>query len=198
MGARRYPASRAAARGLVVLSLLVLLAPNSLAEVAESITQNTYVADARNDSSLLTALNRASPIREGGRIFHGYTRWHIDWRFWWNAGPAGCSITTVKTSLKVGLTLPALTHANAALTGRFDAYIRALRQHEQGHVAIAQAAARDIDIAIRGLPVMTSCDQLAQAANRAGHARLAAARAEEQRYDRETGHGRTQGAWLER
>jgi len=196
--AGRHRIRASAARGLYALSLLAVLVPDALAEVTESITEETYMADARNDNSLLAALNRASPIREGGRVFHGYTRWHIDWRYWWNASPSGCSITTVKTRVTVGMTLPALTHANDALTRRFDTYSRALRLHEQGHVSIAQKAARDIDAGIQRLPAMASCSQLEQAANRLGHARLEAARAEEQRYDRETGHGRTQGAWLER
>lgn len=187
-----------ALRGLLGLCPFACLVPDAGAEVTESIAYETYVAEPRGEASLLSALNRASPIREGGRIFHGYTRWYIDWRFWWQEGAAGCAITTVKTSVKVGVTLPELRSSDAALSRQFATYLRALRHHEQGHVAIAQSAARDIDSALRRLPPMASCRLLEMTANELGQGRLDAARAEEQRYDRDTGNGRTQGAWLER
>jgi len=187
-----------AVRGLLVVWLSASLVPTALADVTQSMRQETYVAEARAGVSLLTALNAASPIREGGRIFHGYTRWFVDWRFWWHDGATGCSITSVQTTLDIKVTLPQLASTDAALSQRFSTYIAALRRHEQGHVDLAQAAAREIDAGLQRLPPMASCRVLETTANRFAHARLDAARSEERRYDRETGNGRAQGAWLER
>ncbi|NTV14747.1 MAG: DUF922 domain-containing Zn-dependent protease [Desulfobulbaceae bacterium] len=48
-----------------------------------------YQVQAANNQSLLAALNAASPIREDGEVFHGYTEWNITWRFVWRHGSNG-------------------------------------------------------------------------------------------------------------
>ena len=182
--------------------ILVCLVPGlplaAQAEVSETVEQRHYTAELRNGASLLAALNRASPIRERGRIFHGYTRWFVEWRFHWRDGADGCEISQVSTALRVTVTLPRLRTNDADATARFETYVAALETHEMGHVQVARDAARDIDAGLRTLPPSPTCGALEQAANALGHRRLEAARAVERRYDRDTGHGRTQGAWLAR
>jgi predicted secreted Zn-dependent protease len=176
----------------------VLLSFPVAAEVTAAISYKTYAVDHKAGTPILRALNNASPIRENGEIFHGYTSWNIKWRFWWNQEPNGrCSFTRINTSLTSVITLPELVSSDQRASIVFSNYLDSLRQHELGHVEIARATARKIDDTIMTLPPMDSCPLLEQTANRLGQQLLEQARQEEQSYDRVTRHGRTQGAYMD-
>jgi predicted secreted Zn-dependent protease len=68
--------------------------------------------------------------------------------------------------------------------------------HEHGHRDIAEAAANDLARTLEALPGHPSCDALAAAARNAASTLLARHAQTQIAYDRETGHGATQGAVL--
>jgi predicted secreted Zn-dependent protease len=182
----------------VALLLLCLFATPSPAKVTEFDQLQTYPVHQRPGSSLLAALNNASPIREDGRIYHGNTAWDIRWSFRWDRNASGlCQILGVATKLSVTITLPELKSGTVAGQAEFQKYLRALQFHEEGHKKIAQEAASAADYAISTLPPMTSCKALASEAQRQGNAILDNARKAGQDYDATTRHGHTQGACLD-
>lgn len=192
-----HPATRRALGGGLLACLFFAGAP-ARAEVTEQLSETRYPADASQASSLGRALNAASPIRENGQIYHGYTTWRVNWRFWWDERPDGrCKITRVATDLTGTIQLPVLTGASAALQARFGTYLSALRTHELGHFQIGRDAAAAIDRRILALGERASCPALASEANALAERTLAEHRRREQDYDSRTGHGKTQGAWLE-
>jgi predicted secreted Zn-dependent protease len=176
---------------------LLLCCPATHAEVIETFDLDTYEVDQESDQTLLQAINHVSPIKERGRIFHGYTRWYIKWNYrWWRETDGQCRITSVSVSLDVDMTLPELDEATPAVATEFHRYVSNLRLHEDGHQGIARKAAYRIDEGIRSLGPRENCDALGRAANELGHAILDETRGIERQYDVETNHGCTQGACL--
>lgn len=189
-----------AARLSPSLFLAGLLLPlPALADLEVALSYRYYGVGQQAGIPLLQALDRATPIRENGQTFHGYTQWNIQWRYRWHQQPDGrCRLTQNTTTLSAQITLPELRQAEPATQRAFAPYFEALRLHELGHVDLARIAARKIDTGVLALPEMGSCEQLEQNTNQLGLQLLEQARQANREYDRATGHGRTQGAWLPR
>lgn len=178
--------------------LLMLLATPLQAEVRERLDYRYYDARSEQGSSLSQALSDASPIQIAGQTFHGFTRWQVEWHFWWwEQGDGRCRINRSQTDLSAEITLPRLQTGDAYQRQRFDRYLAALEGHELGHYRIGQAAAAEIDAALLGSPEYPSCAELQRQVNQRANAILQRHVQRERRYDQDTGHGRTQGAWLE-
>jgi predicted secreted Zn-dependent protease len=143
-------------------------------------------------------LNEASPIRENNQTFHGYTKWGINWNFWWDADDEGrCRITSSKTTLTTTVTLPKLSRGNVEQQSQFNRYSLSLKQHELGHYQIGREAAAVIDRMFVSLPAMQDCQILEKTANDTAYQKLETFKAKERLYDTDTEYGKTQGAWLE-
>ncbi|MDD1610027.1 MAG: DUF922 domain-containing Zn-dependent protease [Methylococcaceae bacterium] len=185
-------------RKLFLLCFLIIT-QTSGAAVSESVTYIYYTANAEPSHSLLKILNTATPIRQNGHVFHAYTKWYIKWNFRWFENPDGrCKITSVTTQLTASINLPQLVGDTSTQQNQFDDYLSALRTHELGHYDIGKQAADTIDSKILTLPEMSSCKTLESAANDIGYQTLDEYKEIELQYDASTGHGKTQGAWLER
>jgi predicted secreted Zn-dependent protease len=175
----------------------VLSSGDAAADLSEQLEYTHYDVPVHPGMSLRELLNAASPIRSNGGIYHAYTQWHVNWRYHAERLPDGrCGIDHEHTSLAVTMTLPAPTDPAIAHDPVFVTYLAALRRHEQGHYEIGRSAAAAIDAGISALAPRDSCEALGAAADALANARIAQARETEQRYDRDTGSGRTQGAWL--
>lgn len=168
------------------------------AEVEERLEFNYYDVSVRHGERLLQAINRSSNIREDGKIFHGYTRWYVSWNYRWLRKPGSCRINTTKLDVTGTITLPQLHEAQPAQRKVFNAYVARLREHEIGHFDIALDAARAIESYLGSLPAFSDCSSLEQQANQGAHQILDDFRQRERQYDSRTGHGRTQGAYLDR
>ena len=182
------------------LAALLALSPLPVgAQVTEEVDYRSYAAEQHPGIPLLQALDAASPIRVNGQTFHAYTAWVIQWRFSWQQAPDGrCAITRSETRLLAAITLPALVATEGQIQQTFSDYLAALRHHEEGHVQIARATAAAIDLGILSLPAQDSCPPLETLANQLAERHLEDARRSEREYDRTTGYGHTQGAWLPR
>jgi predicted secreted Zn-dependent protease len=193
------PATRPLTHGPARACLLLLVCLPVHADLSEHLRFKTYTAPHAPGTTLLSALDAASPIRTGRRTFHGFAAWNIEWRYTWEPLDGGyCRIRNLQTVLTTEITLPHLVTASVDEQGRFSGYLNALREHELGHHSIARAAAARIDAAVGALAPQPSCDRLETAVNAIGHREVESARAEEIEYDRSTQYGRTQGAWLPR
>jgi predicted secreted Zn-dependent protease len=92
--------------------------------------------------------------------------------------------------------LPRLVGGSAWQQERFDSYLARLREHELGHYEIGREAARQLERQFYALPPARSCTDLQAAARDAGARMLPKYEAMGDAYDRQTQHGKTQGAWL--
>jgi predicted secreted Zn-dependent protease len=181
------------------LFCFLLIVPTANAEVTETLEYNYYVANADAGRSLLNILNASSPVRHNGQIFHAHTQWNIRWNFRWQESPDGrCRVTSAAIALSGNIDLPRLVGATPAQEGQFSHYLAALRTHELGHYDIGNQAASTIDRKILSLPEMPSCSALESTVNTLGYQTLDEYKTIELRYDTSTGHGKSQGAWLDR
>lgn len=191
------PMYDAAMRVLLCLLLLPFAFVPATAEVVQSLEVKTYVVPYRADLSLRKAIRSASPIRHGGKVFHGFTRWNVHWQLWWNNTPDGfCAVHKTLTRVTGVITLPELQAAPEDVRLAFDRYVTALRHHEMGHYQFALDAAHQIDRQILTLPPQATCTLLESTANAIGRRILDVAIREEIEYDRRTRHGQTEGVTL--
>ncbi|HEY2808257.1 MAG TPA: DUF922 domain-containing protein [Steroidobacteraceae bacterium] len=168
------------------------------ADLTEQLDYTFYDVPVHKGASLGELLAAASPVHVNGKVYHAYTRWNVNWHYHYLRRSDGrCGIDSVATQLTATMTLPAPADPALAHDGLFVSYLKALKRHEQGHYEIGRNTASSIDDGIFSLPARDSCDALAAAAEALANARLARAREIEQRYDRDTGFGRSQGAWLD-
>lgn len=180
--------------GLVVL---LLLSTGTLADVQSELDWQRYPVRIKEGETLAQALDRSSPIRQRGLVYHATTDWQVQWRFWWRNASDGCVIERVRTEVEVQIQVPQLVAGTAAQQAEFADYLDALTQHEEGHQQLALAAGAAIDLGLRQFPVASSCGALETDANALGQQLLQRFREREYDYDRRTNHGQTQGAWME-
>ena len=180
-----------------LLIFLVLVTTSAYAEVVEKLDYEYYEAVAKPGQSLLASVNEASPIRHNGRTYHGYTKWNVQWRFFWNTDGSGrCRITSTKTTLTATTQMPELKGGTASQRKTFEDYSAALKRHEWGHYEIGREAAVSIDRELLLFPTMEECASLEKQSNALADRILEQYREKELAYDASTGYGKSQGAWL--
>lgn len=188
------------ARRVAMLSPLALLLVglHVSAEVSEMLDYRYYSVQTGNATSLARALNRTSPIRQEGLIYHAYTTWQINWNFRWREDADGyCRITQVATGLNGIIQLPRLEDGTSNQRAQFARYLGALHEHELGHYQIGRKAALEIDRQLQAMPSMAECSKLAAIANRTAYRIVDQFKEQERTYDSITIHGRLQGARLD-
>jgi predicted secreted Zn-dependent protease len=181
-----------------LLALAALACAGSArAEVHETLDTGHYEAHAQPGRSVALALNDATPFRPGNQVFHSATAWNMDWKLLPQSTADGrCRTAEVRIDLRGEMLLPRLLGGSRAQQERFDDYLTRLREHELGHFEIGREAARELEKSLYGLKPARSCAQLQSAARDEGARLLRKYEALGDAYDRQTEHGRTQGAWL--
>lgn len=179
-----------------VLFIFTLLSFYSNAEtnIVESFT--FYTVSPTSKSNLLKALNSASPIKEKGNVYHGHTKYNINWRFWWQSTNNQCAFTKVETTLKLIYTMPQLESSKPDVKAVWAKWYPNLENHEKGHGKLAKDVAHQIDEKLLSIGPKASCHILEAAGNALAHKLMARLKAENIKYDNKTNHGETQKAWL--
>jgi predicted secreted Zn-dependent protease len=149
-----------------------------------------------NERQLLDRMNRNGP-REDGQEWSASVDWGATWTFPHVDLGGRCVAGPVTVNLSVTTTLPrwrAPASAPRRLVDRWNRFVSGLQNHEAGHETIALQAGPDILNALSGLGLYLSCADLDSAADAAGRAVVARYSDLQAAYDRDTGHGATQGA----
>lgn len=153
-------------------------------------------ADAR---ALRRNLNQKTPVNIGGKRFDAKTDWNVSWRYQFEMVNGVCRIGATSTQVTSIITMPAWSDESAAPVtdaGRWNEYIANLTIHEEGHHRNALAAAEQIEKLLPELPPQADCKRAGAAAETKGHAVMDDIRAIDARYDADTRHGATQGAYF--
>jgi len=171
---------------------------SAVANATLSIEQKTdyYTVSTDALASLLSTVNAASPIRQNGEVYHGYTKYHIEWSFWPQGNSHRCKIVRLKTTLSIVFTLPQLKSENEEVHAVWRLWFPNLLRHEEKHAALAAKYAKKIDEQLAAMGTFTSCDKLKFEANQLGFALLNALNDANAVYDNETNHGESENAWL--
>ena len=147
------------------------------------------------DRPTIGAALRLGIADSSGRRWAGYHRWQMAWHYETRAEFGHCSIARATVTITSTVTLPAWTPppgVDSSLIAQWEQYRQALATHERGHRAITYAGAGRLIRAIRGVPDQ-NCAFIGDAVRAVAEPLLAAIRAEDARYDRDTRHGATQG-----
>lgn len=175
----------------MILLSLVVAQTSARAEINEEVAETYYDVEHEEGDSLRAVIGDASPI-EGG--YHGYTKWNLKWSFSFDWDDESCWVSDVTVNMSATITLPELYTDDPSAQRRFDRYIVALREHEEGHVDTARLAAEEIEEAVLNMDARPTCKILGRDANALSQAIVKRGNQRDKDYDRRTDHGRTQGA----
>jgi predicted secreted Zn-dependent protease len=181
----------------LVFSLLLGLASLAAAEPRVIINYDYYDIEGRTAAELREQMDRNGVLWTNGNTYDAYTGWNVKWNYRYRVTDHDCSIGSVTTTLNVEYRLPRWTDyagGPAALKKRWDDYIKALRQHEDGHKGIGVKAAVEIERSIAELEPAGTCDALAETANALSRRIISEYAAAERVYDAQTNFGEAQGA----
>jgi len=165
--------------------------PHLNAPASANTTYAYYEVTGNTMGELFTSMRRQAPP-EG----YGVTRWFISWTTRWEPVGGVCRITQARVNLRTEVRLPRWEpgpDASPELVTQWRTFMEHLRSHENGHLEIAVAAAREVERALRRVQT-PSCISVQGAGNQAAERVVSEYRARQRAYDARTRHGATQGA----
>lgn len=145
-------------------------------------------------------LDKFGPVdKETGKKFDARTDWLIEWHYYYNESTNECKIDTnrVDVTLTLTFTYPEWKYppdASSSVVDKWNTYMKNLIIHEEGHASIASEGAQTIYDTITAMPSATTCAALEKATNAAAQGKIDEIKGQEKQYDKETEHGKTQGA----
>lgn len=155
-----------------------------------------YEVAPTSKGDLMAVLNRISPIRENGNVFHGYTKYEINWRFWWKSTNNQCVFTKVETTLRLEYTMPQLKSSKSDVRVVWSNWYPNLELHENGHGKLAKDTAYKIDKSLLSISPKANCNLLEKEGNKVAYKLMEKLKKANKEYDITTNHGETQNAWL--
>jgi len=187
--------------GRTILVLLVggflTLSSNAMAEPELRMDYEYYEIYGETAEALRQAMKVQGIVWKDGNTYDAFTSWNVSWAFERRFGREGCTIESVRTVVKVTQRFPKwkdISYALPDLQDKWNAYIKALKEHEDGHKDIAVQAAREIESSLPNLGASPSCEDLTIRANGLAMEILEKYKNLEEAYDEATRFGETQGA----
>lgn len=147
--------------------------------------------------ALRRQLNAKGPLDVSGKRFDAYTRWRVQWHDRYRPTASGCEFTSVTVSVEGTIIMPRWadeSDAPQALEQDWNRYVAALHRHEQGHYVHGLDAAREIGALGQSFHAAGDCPAFVADFNRQASAIIKRYAAMDETYDRDTDHGKTQGA----
>lgn len=164
--------------------------------VGKVVRTDYYEVRGTNVDSLLGAMQTSRPFTN-----NAFTEWFVDWNYEFLLKTDGCDLRSFDTRVQIRYTLPlwaGLEHASKPLQREWKRYQSAVRRHEQGQADFGVAAATEMSRLVRSKSWSApSRKELKAQIDEACGKILKDFQAHEAAYDRETDHGRTQGARLQ-
>ena len=180
----------------VPISLLVApVAGEPLARVHTSY----YYIDGPSATVLAAQLDQNGPVESDGKHYAGRTRWDIQWKFRHEQQGTSCYMKDAAVAVGIAQTLPKWRGEDKGAAGLkvlWSKFLGALQRHEDGHKEHGLKAARQIEAAVLAIKPAGNCEDLEAAANASAQAVVVKYQALDEEYDRNTDHGRNQGATL--
>jgi predicted secreted Zn-dependent protease len=150
-----------------------------------------FNVDGNTTADLRKSLRRAHPD------FYAETQWHAVTNYAWKPFGKTCRMTKVDVSLELVVLLPRRQtgpRLSPEVQKKWDDFVAAIIVHENGHVKLYKAAARDLDKSLRA--VSRPCRTIgrhADAVNEDGFKRMQKVNDD---YDTRTNGGEKQGVTL--
>ncbi|GAB3378831.1 hypothetical protein GCM10027567_21730 [Spongiibacter taiwanensis] len=170
---------------------LLLLAQTGLAEPEVETQFRYYPVVVHRLEGMQAAVEAASPMRRGDRVYHGFTESQVNWKWWWIREDGRCRISRVDSQVQIVYTLPRLQtdSRNFRIRGVWSEWFWALKQHELNHGDNAIAVAREGEVQIMAIPAAVNCAEVDAEASRIAAALIEELKYRDAEYDRLTDHG---------
>ncbi len=191
---------------LIALSFLGLTAPacsraaepiHQGASVKISEQQRNYLVDAVDYSELRAQLDARRPKRADGVRSHALTEAAMITRYDLLPVDRGCRLDRPSVEIEITVSLPEWKPTGQVrdrLRNAWQRMHRALVEHEQGHRALAIAAAHEVAKGLGALPDTLTCAQLRQRVSNVQNREQMRLLLRNDSYDRRTERGRLQGS----
>lgn len=171
--------------------------PGPVDQINQTVLTDVYVVEGKSSADLLRELNNKGPSPHFAR-----TDWKIGWSFSVRSTSEGVELKEFKTHVEIRYTLPewdAPEGTRQAILTEWERFMKALRVHEAGHAQLAIDAAKQMERVCRTKGYQSeNSRELSKLIDLECKAILDRYLEKEVQYDKETRHGRTQGAWLRR
>lgn len=158
-----------------------------------------YYIDGASATVLAAQLDQNGPVGADGQRYAGRTRWDIQWKFRHQQQGTACLIKDVAVAVGIAQTLPKWRgeHNGApALKARWTKFLDALQRHENGHKEYALKTGKEVEEAVLAVKPASNCEDLEASADAVAQAIESKYQALDAEYDRQSDHGRNQGATL--
>jgi predicted secreted Zn-dependent protease len=163
----------------------------------QNLRKETFAVSGDSASELRTDLDRKRPPSPNGRRYDANVQWSLTWSFHFDTQPRACGLADATVDLQMLVRLPVLAPDAAppeAVRERWDDFAQLLETHEAGHVDNYTNGARALQDAYTTVEPAETCDELRALLADMGASAIDSIRAADIEYDRQTDHGRTQGA----
>ena len=156
-----------------------------------------YIITGNSANTLRDQMSTFGPSDIASERFDASTKLYIQWQYNYQPVADGCYLTKVDVKVDITYRFPEWSDYSLAEDGlkhHWDGYMQNLKTHERGHAENGVAAATEIERALTQLPVMQSCEDLANTADNIAYQTIAQHNTKDIHYENETNHGATQGA----
>lgn len=196
---RGVPAVLGAAAALLVAACQPKTGPADRASPGPRLRPDTryvfYDVEGSTAGELAQSMRRNGPLWNGRRV-RGLATWNLRWNARWQNLGGRCAVSALDVRLEAEIRLPRWRQppdASPELVEHWNRFVRAVAEHEAGHIASQADAARELRNRLRrqSAPTCSLLDvQLRQEANRV----IAYYRERDRHYQQSTRGGGTQGA----
>lgn len=159
----------------------------------------TYDLTGRSARQLIAQMKETGPLGKDGKRYFGKTDWTIHWRYHYETRGGSVIFTRVSVTVDVTTIMPRRPEpANGAdrMMAEWARFLAALAVHERGHAENAHRHAKQLYAVLHGRGPFSSAQELEAFVKTEGDKCIAKTTAEDDAYDKRTGHGDTQGATL--
>lgn len=181
----------------LLISVLFGFPCYACAEPEVHVDYEYYEIRGETAEQLRHAMNAQGTVWKDGKTYDAYTSWNVSWTFGRRTGKNGCYLDSVKTVVRVIHRFPKWKDnlfAPLDLQEKWNDYMKALKEHEDGHKDLAVGAAREIEWTLTNLDASPNCEEIRIRANALAREILQNYREQEAAYDAMTRFGETQGA----
>ena len=177
-----------------VIALLSFWAAISCAQDTITVRTNVYAVSGATLREIRADMEAKKPWKHKS---DGYTQCKTNWRYETTPTDSGCVIQWLTISTDITITVPALAASASkaeALQSRWNVYLKALLEHENGHREIGVEAAAAVRRKLSELGPSSTCGELARTIKREAEKVLSQFQQRHEEYDKKTDNGRLQGA----
>jgi predicted secreted Zn-dependent protease len=156
-----------------------------------------YAVSGSTPEELRQSMDAARPVSESGDPFDAITRWNVRWGMRLERRGGLCQLECVNVAADVTLVLPDWRppeDVELDLEVRWAQFMTRLRQHEEGHMTLAEQTALEVADRARAVEPTRDCQRFEEAVNASARAVIDEYGQGHRDYDAETQHGLAQGA----